>query len=262
MSMGLPERSDEASDDSSNHSNNRDSLGDSSTSVVTIFSTTAGILDANELGWSQVSDFKNGLRTNLSVTDHDHLADGGNTVHDDEDESRARSKNSRVGRKLADMENGSVVLVESGVGIVELNEALTHVEVVSRETRPNDGNLGGLDVLNITEEIFRVESDVKGRTTVREARKQAFGLRPALLVPGGVPQLCSVLGWVENILGRSNIVRLGFDPETMTEPSGRRTADEWYILGIRLADKPSLDHLLPAGASGSKITGVYNGPSA
>jgi hypothetical protein len=51
------------------------------------------------------------------------------------------------------------------------------------------------------------------------------------------------------------------DPETITDPSGSKTADEWYILATVLSVRPSDDHLEPAAALGSYMTGFKTGRS-
>ena len=43
---------------------------------------------------------------------------------------------------------------------------------------------------------------------------------------------------------------LGFEPAIMTEPSGRRIAEEWYKRGMLEVDKPCELHRDPLGAAG------------
>ena len=63
------------------------------------------------------------------------------TINVDEEESRSRLENVGVRGQLSGVEREGTVLVH-GEGVVELQEALTHVQTVCSETATNEDNGG------------------------------------------------------------------------------------------------------------------------
>lgn len=67
------------------------------------------------------------------------------------------------------------------------------------------------------------------------SEKSAWGFEPAVMVEPTFP----------------STFRYCYTRMSSHAPSGRSVADEWYMRGMVLAERPSRDHLLPFGAAGS-----------
>lgn len=85
----------------------------SATRVGTARLSTSSL--GHNLRRNQSSNLGNGLFTNDTITNHDHLANGWDALHADEDECRSRSEDVRVGWELRDVQDCSVVISVGGV---------------------------------------------------------------------------------------------------------------------------------------------------
>lgn len=139
---------------------------------------------------------------------------------------------------------------------------------VGWESWPKQHHSRIFDVVNITEEIIRVQINIKRLAPIGKLRKQAFRLRSSFVVIRRIKSFCSVFCRIFNIRSDSMIsIRIGSRNKYGTckisliyhylrwdrvsiRPSGSRSALEWYIRGTTLGEKPLLDQRLPVGASG------------
>jgi hypothetical protein len=133
----------------------------------------------------QGSSLSDGLGTDLTGPDHDVLSVRRYTVDDQEQHGRSRGEEGGVGRHLGDVQRGSPGDRVNLVRGHELEESLTELNGMGRESTSNDVDLGRLDE--------GLVSSVQGHGPVVSTVAQNLGeslVTGSLLVePLGVPPL-------------------------------------------------------------------------